>query len=288
MPAFLNPNEQNQVESDSVYGGRSIHDLRHWVDFNQFPESKLVLENGGCETAGRSERFLQIKIVMGPHAMFKMLFNLVRKRLSAVREGIHGRPVRDFGAVWKSTDGKQAFFASVGEQAGACIISLYSGHPKWNPSKGLIPMGEGGRLTGDFSEVVSALSSAVALCRSGGSIPSPPGSAGIGVSKALFHRGVTDLRLVFARMTRKGATRLFCGFRKEQILLLVDDTFRSYDVREPIGDAIFEAVSGSEIECEWLTSTQSSNEWPLEGFVAAVAAMEGAQAEISAHFDAMR
>ena len=141
--------------------------------------------------------------------MLKKIFMRVREGIEDAREQIHGEVIQDLGKVWISPNGKRAFYASVHQKGWACVVSLGYGHPQANPATWLYPVSDSIRLRGNYAELVTELTNAVELCTSGERLPPSGTSKGTTLNRAVFHRGLSNLRLVFSRRCPTGQVRIF-------------------------------------------------------------------------------
>lgn len=208
--------------------------------------------------------------------MLKKLFHRLGEKVREVRQDIQGELIKDLGKVWTSPDGKRAFWSAVYDDGWNCAITLGIGHPETNPVKWLYPVTEGCRLDGGYSELVRALSEAVERCRTGGSIEPDPKSRSTTISNGLFNRKLSNLRLVFSHHSESGEIRFFCGEKSgEPVLLVIEDSRDS-----PSDDLMVDRVLDVFEDGSLGGRSQSSYEWPLPAFTAAVAALRDAEEEL--------
>lgn len=207
--------------------------------------------------------------------MLKRIVQRVCQKTRAVRETILGEVVKDFGKVWTSPNGKRAFYASVHQVGRECAISLGYGHPKQNPATWLYPVSEGCRIVGSYSERLRELSLAAERCSNGESIQPSGDSKGTTINRVMFHRGLSDLRLVYSQRRRTNEIRCFCAQKKGQpILLVIEDQWSDPD--DSLAEKVIDVIEGY----DGRGSSQSGYQWPIEGFTAAVDALRDSEAEV--------
>ena len=135
---------------------------------------------------------------------------------------------------------------------------------------------QGCRLDGGYSELVRALSEAVERCRTGGSIEPDPKSRSTTISNGLFNRKLSNLRLVFSHHSESGEIRFFCGEKSGEPVLLVIDDSRDSPADDLMVDRVLDVFEDGSLGGR----SQSSYEWPLPAFTAAVAALRDAEEEL--------
>lgn len=205
--------------------------------------------------------------------MFKKLFQKARQGIQDTRTRFYGELAYDLGKVWTSEDGKRAFFVSIYEKDWESVISLGCGSPQIDPNAWLYPVTEGTRLVGDFATNLDELALAAERGRTGATLEPDNKGPGIGISSKLLHRGLTDTRLLFSHSRPGSQTRLFHALQKgEPTLLVVEDSGS-----DPTQSFSKKLLDGFEDAFE---KNQSSLLWPLEGFFAAVKALENSREEV--------